>query len=170
MKPLRTTSLLLAMLVTALAAPACTTATVGDGPDGELPVEPTPDAAAGDRLLLVLDAEAGSQAGGRVSFGLGSMAPLLFDAISANLDLVEGYAGEVYLLSTPLTVDEASFVSGMQNTSATAGTPVNGYGFVGLTFHDGAPVATEGKHRLRPFLWIESGGDVTIHALMPEVK
>jgi len=128
-----------------------------------------PLAEEGDRLLLTVAVEPGTEAVGTLMFGVGEGSdwpdPIVFEAMNGDLNVVEEFDSEVYLLSDPLTEDEASAFALIQAPDGSGDTiEVDFYAMQDLLFV-GTPEVSEGYLRTQFSLWSPDGDDVTIYPL-----
>jgi hypothetical protein len=72
-----------------------------------------------DRLLYIMEVQAGAHVGGTASFTVDSAAPinLVGFAAPAPLHLVAGYVNEAYLISDPFTAAQAQVLNAITDQS-----------------------------------------------------
>ena len=127
-----------------------------------------PLAEEGDRILLTVAVEPGTELGGWAFFGAGPADPIFFDAMNTDLELnlVDEFDAEVYLISEPLSQRQADGFASVQDWDGEGATEtVTWYGARELSFFNGMPDLRNDHFQLQISLWAADGDNASIHPI-----
>jgi hypothetical protein len=145
-----------------LLAVVCAISVTACGPKKpqQQPAPPAAKVVAGDRLVVVLEATPDSNYGGGATLQFTGVAPLRFVAFRSPTSLKQGpgFAGELYLLSDPLTPEQLDFSDHFKEGTFQFS--------LNLSFVAGHLVA-DSEHEVRAHLagWHVQGEDATVFSI-----